>query len=181
MRAYATEATIYGDGSMEGWLRGLERLASNPYFIRSDGSIRRAYNQQGLEDQTGNIITGIITGAGAGAALRGILGRVGGALGGLLGRGGGTAVSILESNAGHIFRNATGHLADTPANRQLLINTASRAGNLLGADKYGNQWHAQILRNGHQVWTSSRGGVIRNGGLNTAPRTFNSQTGLSRP
>lgn len=88
--------------------------------------------------------------------------------------------SIAEENANHIFRNAPGHLADTLANRNLLIVTASNTQNWIGKDKYGNEWFANTLTDGSQVWVQVRNGQIRNGGLNQTPRPFNLQTGLSR-
>ncbi len=79
----------------------------------------------------------------------------------------------------HIFRDAPGHLADTPANRKLLQGVADDASTALGTDKFGNVWSARTLDDGTQVWVQSRNGVIKNGGLNQTPRIFDSTTGLS--
>ncbi|MBK7727784.1 MAG: hypothetical protein IPJ33_04570 [Gammaproteobacteria bacterium] len=73
---------------------------------------------------------------------------------------------------GHIFRNAPGHLADTPANRQLLTDVASNSANRLGADRFGNVWSSVTRADGTQVWVSTRNGVIQNGGLNQVPQAF---------
>lgn len=91
----------------------------------------------------------------------------------------GVALPTEESQLGHIFREAEGHLADTPANRQLLTDVANDAKSVLGKDKFGNTWSARTLSDGTQVWTESRGGRIINGGLNKTPRVFNPSTGLS--
>jgi hypothetical protein len=91
------------------------------------------------------------------------------------------AVSFNEKYTSHIFRNAEGHLPDTPANRNLLQTTASDRGNLLGTDKYGNEWYAKVQNDGSQVWVQVRNGEIRNGGLNSSPIDFNPETGLSSP
>ena len=91
------------------------------------------------------------------------------------------APEIPEGRAGHIFRDADGHLPDTPANRQLLQDTAGDPANTLGSDQYGNTWSAKTLDDGTQVWVQTRNGQIINGGLNEVPRTFNPQTGLSSP
>ncbi len=91
-------------------------------------------------------------------------------------------IPIDETKTGHIFRNAPGHLPDdTPANRKLLTDTANAPANFLGTDKRGNDWYARTLDDGRQVWTSSRGGQIGNGGINEIPRAFNPLTGLSAP
>jgi hypothetical protein len=94
----------------------------------------------------------------------------------------GVAVGIDENAAGHIFKDAAGHLAeDTPANRELLTSTASRAENYLGTDKYGNEWYARTRADGTQVWVRVQNGAIRSGGVNPSPGTWNPQTALKRP
>jgi hypothetical protein len=89
--------------------------------------------------------------------------------------------AIPEGRLGHIFRNAPGHLPDTPANRALLQNVADDAATTLGVDKWGNTWSARTLENGTQVWTQTRGGQIVNGGLNQVPRVFSPDAGLVPP
>jgi len=91
-----------------------------------------------------------------------------------------TAGHIDETDAAHIFRQAAGHVPDTPANRELLLSTLALP-NFLGQDRFGNSWYARALSDGRQVWVQSRGNRIRNGGVNDAPRTFNALTGLSKP
>jgi filamentous hemagglutinin len=90
-------------------------------------------------------------------------------------------VTIAENNAGHIFREEAGHLADTPANRKLLTDMASKAENYLGKDSFGNDWYAEMRSDGSQVWASVRNGQIRNGGFNPIARDWTPGTGLSRP
>jgi len=90
-------------------------------------------------------------------------------------------VKVCEKSAKHIFRNKSGHLEDTSANRNLLIRVASNFKNYLGIDQYGNQWFAKTLSNGRQIWASVRNNFIRNGGINSELKTFNPQTGLSKP
>jgi hypothetical protein len=82
-----------------------------------------------------------------------------------------TTVSIDEARIGHIFRQADGHFEeDTAANRQNLIDVASRPSSLLGTDRFGNAWYAETLGDGRQVWVQVRGGRITNGGVNLTPR-----------
>lgn len=91
------------------------------------------------------------------------------------------SVTISPTDLSHIFRNAPGHLPDdTPQNRQLLIDTASDPDNYLGNDKYGNEWYSETRPDGTQVWVKVRNDVIRNGGVNQTPRTFNPVSGLSK-
>jgi RHS repeat-associated protein len=51
---------------------------------------------------------------------------------------------------GHIFRNAPGHLADTPANRQLLTDIASNPANRIGADRFGKSSLQKVCKS-HQA------------------------------
>ncbi|HEY6645023.1 RHS repeat-associated core domain-containing protein [Povalibacter sp.] len=87
--------------------------------------------------------------------------------------------TIPKSRLGHIFRNAEGHLSNTRANRQLLINVANNPKTMLGPDKYGNVWSALTRADGTQVWVQTRNGRIINGGVNQTPRIYNPDTGLS--
>jgi RHS repeat-associated protein len=88
----------------------------------------------------------------------------------------------LPSNEGqmkHIFREAEGHIADTPTNRQLLLDVADDTATTLGTDRFGNTWSARTLEDGSQVWVQTRNGVVQNGGINAVPKQFNPKTGLS--
>ena len=86
---------------------------------------------------------------------------------------------IPNNRIGHIFRNAPGHLPDTPDHRQLLIDTAFNSSNYLGTDKWGNDWYAYIQADGTQVWVQVRKGEIINGGLNLTLRPWHPTTGFS--
>lgn len=88
------------------------------------------------------------------------------------------SVTIFKDNERHIFRNARGHFSDTLENRKLLIDMASKLANFLGVDRFGNEWYAEILPTGQQLWASVRNGFIRNGGINEISKTFNKLTGL---
>ena len=72
----------------------------------------------------------------------------------------------------HIFRNAPGHLADTPANQKLLADVASNPTNRVGVDRFGNVWSSVTRTDGTQVWVATRNGVIQNGGINQVPQAF---------
>ncbi len=88
-------------------------------------------------------------------------------------------VTLPDKRVGHIFRDAPGHLTDTPANRQLLRDVGGDPSSRLGADKFGNTWSARTNPDGTQTWVQTRNGEIINGGVNQTPRTFNPKTGLS--
>lgn len=79
----------------------------------------------------------------------------------------------------HIFRKARGHLEDTPENRKLLQDLANDARYHAGKYTHGNDWHFKTLEDGSQIWTSSRDGIIQEGGLNNPPRPWNDRTGLN--
>jgi len=90
-------------------------------------------------------------------------------------------VTLSDKRASHIFRDAPGHLKDTPGNRQLLKDVANDPGARLGTDRFGNRWSARTNPDGTQTWAQTRNGEIINGGVNQTPRTFHPETGLSTP
>jgi hypothetical protein len=80
-------------------------------------------------------------------------------------------ITIDEDGVDHIVRDAEGHFReDTDVNRRLLIDTASKRTNFLGVDSVGNEWYAETLADGRQVWARVRDGKIVNGGINRIPR-----------
>jgi hypothetical protein len=82
-------------------------------------------------------------------------------------------VTLDETRVGHVFRDAAHHFRDdNAANRQALIEVASRRGNLVGTDRFDNAWFAEIRTDGTQVCPQVRGRVIVNGGLNRIPHDF---------
>ena len=70
-------------------------------------------------------------------------------------------------------------IPDTPENRKLLQDLANDARYHAGKDTHGNDWHFKTLEDGSQIWTSSRDGIIQEGGLNNPPRPWNDRTGLN--
>ena len=86
-----------------------------------------------------------------------------------------------DSQLKHIFRNAEGHLPDTPENRELVTNMANKPANYIGMDKYGNQWYSEFnASDGSQLWASVRNGRIQNAGKNLIPHTWDDETGYSQ-
>jgi RHS repeat-associated protein len=78
-------------------------------------------------------------------------------------------VSIAEGSAGHIFRDAEGHLAeDTPENRALIENVV-KPSNYVRTGAGGEDLYRETLPNGTQVWAKVFRGSITNGGLNDVP------------
>lgn len=50
---------------------------------------------------------------------------------------------------------------------------------MLGGDRHGNTWAAEILPDGSQAWVQYRGSQVINGGINKTPRTYDSERGLA--
>jgi len=90
-------------------------------------------------------------------------------------------VYMPENRVGHIFRNKDGHIPDTPQNRVMLVDLANNKQKVLGSDRHGNMWAAEINADGSQTWVQYRGDKIINGGVNKVPRVYNPKTGLSAP
>lgn len=86
-----------------------------------------------------------------------------------------------DSVIGHIFRNADGHVPDTPANRALLEDVANDVMYFRGTDKYEFKWYVKNMTDGRQVWVQVRNGVIFEGGINDIPKIWNTETGLKKP
>lgn len=84
-----------------------------------------------------------------------------------------------SSQLKHIFSDKEGHLRDTKENRKILKTLANDKNSQLGKDKYGNTWNAKINKNGSQYWVRHKDGIINNGGLNSTPRNWDSETGLN--
>lgn len=82
------------------------------------------------------------------------------------------------SQLGHIFRNDVGHLPDTPANRQLLVNTTNNPSNFAGKDRFGNDVYISTQSDGSQIWGYTRNGTIQNGGVNNPPKVWVDGHGL---
>lgn len=85
-----------------------------------------------------------------------------------------------DSQLKHVFREAEGHLVDTPENRKLIRETANNPANYVGKDKYGNQWYSEIKSDGSQIWATVRNGRIQNAGKNLTPHTWDDETGYSQ-
>ena len=86
-----------------------------------------------------------------------------------------------DSVIGHIFRNADGHVPDTPANRALLGDVANDVMYFRGTDIYGIEWYVKNMTDGRQVWVQVRNGVIFEGGINDIPKIWNTETGFKKP
>ena len=80
-----------------------------------------------------------------------------------------------EAAIGHIFNRPHHCIVDTVANRNLLLDVANNADNLLGTDQWGKQWYALTRNDGSQVWVTISNGEITNGGINLQPRSWTSQ------
>ena len=90
-------------------------------------------------------------------------------------------IQLAEGNdLKHIFRNKTGHLLDTPKNRELLISIAQDKTNFLIKDKHEIEWFSKITKEGEQIWVGVRNYIIRHGGINKTPRECNPITGLCK-
>jgi RHS repeat-associated protein len=89
-----------------------------------------------------------------------------------------SAITIAEGRGEHIFRDAAGHLPNTQASRDTVLNVANDARNLLGSDRFGNSWYASNSGQG-QVWAQVRNNEVVNGGVNAVPRTYTPDRGLS--
>ena len=82
---------------------------------------------------------------------------------------------MFRSDTGHIFRNASGHLAQDTAEKRALIQGAFDPANLRSTVRLPDgstlEKYFQDLPDGTQVWVEVRNGTeITNGGVNATPR-----------
>jgi filamentous hemagglutinin len=80
-----------------------------------------------------------------------------------------------------MFRNAEGHMSDTPANRQLLTDVANNPKLVAGTNSWGVTESSLTRADGTQVWVGVRNGQIQYGGLNQTPRAWDPVSGFSSP
>ena len=85
-----------------------------------------------------------------------------------------------DSQLKHIFRNASGHLPDTPENRELIESIANDPAYYYGVDGRGLTWFSKINPDGTQIWISIRNGKIQNAGKNETKHEWDPETGFSR-
>jgi RHS repeat-associated protein len=80
----------------------------------------------------------------------------------------------FRDDTAHIFRQATGHLADdTPANRAIIhgaIDPSNLRSTITSNDGSTLKKYFKTLPNGTQAWAEVRNGKVTNGGLNVTPR-----------
>lgn len=79
-----------------------------------------------------------------------------------------------------MFRDGAGHLPDTPANRQAIVELVNDGVNKIGTDGRNLTWYAKMEPDGSQLWASVRSGVVQNCGKNDPPHEWDDETGLSR-
>jgi RHS repeat-associated protein len=80
----------------------------------------------------------------------------------------------FRSDTAHIFRNATGHLAEDTAENRMLIRSALDPSHLRDTitlkDGSTLEKYFRTMPDGTQAWAEVRNGEITNGGLNVIPR-----------
>lgn len=104
----------------------------------------------------------------------------GGGEGGEFGGQTGNQLPPDNSQLMHIFGNRIGHIADTPQNRQAIIDLVNDESCRLGISNHGLTWYARIEEDGSQLWASVRNGIVQNCGRNRPPHEWNDESGLSR-
>lgn len=72
-------------------------------------------------------------------------------------------------------------MPDSPTTQELLRILISNEQNHLGVDVSGNDWYAQGLPDGSQLWANVRNGEMKYAGIRKIPRSFDPKVGLSSP
>ena len=84
-----------------------------------------------------------------------------------------------ELQLNHIFANRSGHLSDTPENRQKIIDLTNDNKNSVGTDKHNIDWYASTDDDGSQLWAKVHNNTISDAGKNNSPIKFDTESGLN--
>jgi hypothetical protein len=71
-------------------------------------------------------------------------------------------------------------MPDTPIIQEQLHSLINER-NHLGTDSFGNDWYAQLLPDGKQLWANVRSSELQYAGIRDVPRSFDPKVGLSSP
>jgi len=72
-------------------------------------------------------------------------------------------------------------MPDIPENQRMLEQLVSKQENYLGTDSWHDDWYAEILPDGRQLWAKVRNTHIQYGGIRQIPKAFDPKMGLSSP
>ena len=82
-------------------------------------------------------------------------------------------ISQDQNKIGHIFKDSRGHLnKDTPENRAFIESSTANPENKVATNSHGADIYLKTMPDGTQAWAEVREGEIRNGGKNSFPKAW---------